>query len=168
MKLYYHLPFSKSNNLKTETNLLSAKLRLYKRSVSVPDRDGELSNFSLAEASDDDDEDIWRDSMTLTLFQYLKPLKATRRGKVKKIQFFHLKKLLFFYLILKEKKRRIGSKRVKMTTEEWIYFDVSNCVNYWKTHVNKNYGLEIEIEDSFGTRLNPDDILISMNCSGMI
>jgi len=66
-----------------------------------------------------------------------------------------------------EKKRRIASRRVKRNGEEWIEFDVGNCVNYWRTHANKNYGLEIEIEDPWGTKLNPNEILIQMNCSGM-
>jgi len=75
------MPFHNSNDSNTETNLLSAKLRLYTRATPVPKGDDEFSNFSLSKYSDDDDDDILRDSMTVTLFQYLKPLKGNRRGK---------------------------------------------------------------------------------------
>ena len=59
----------------------------------------------------------------------------------------------------------MDSRIIPADQRGWIEFDVAHLVRNWRLHPNRNYGVEIEMEDSYGNVLDPSLYLTEMNCS---
>lgn len=71
--------------------------------------------------------------------------------------------VLFFTFI--EKKKLIDARTISVDYQGWIEFNVSSTLNHWLNHSNKNFGFDVEVEDSYGNKLNPNLYFQNINCS---
>ncbi|KAF8793333.1 Bone morphogenetic protein 2-B like protein [Argiope bruennichi] len=85
-------------------------------------------------------------SINVNIYQYSKPLRTNKR----------------------EKKRLVDSRTISVDFKGWVEFNVITSLNFWYRHSSKNYGLDVEVEDAFGNKLNPNLYFQNMNCSSEV
>lgn len=136
-RLHYDVAFPRPSP-GTEITLVSAKLRLYKRldtSVAAP--------VSAHNFLDPTEAQVGRRPVTVSIFQFLKPVRTSRR----------------------EKKQLIVSRALSSERRGWEEFNVESAVSQWYRSRSKNHGLDIELQDALGNKLIPGLYFQNMSCS---
>ncbi|CAN7996874.1 unnamed protein product, partial [Ixodes hexagonus] len=139
MRLHYDVTFPRPS-AGTEITLVSAKLRLYRLSDprSAPPLEPGAHNFlDPAEAQ------RRRPPVTVSIFQFLKPVRSNRR----------------------EKKQLIVSRTLSTERRGWEEFNVESAVSQWYRSRGKNHGLDIELHDALGNKLVPGLYFQNMSCT---
>ncbi|XP_055940056.1 bone morphogenetic protein 7-like isoform X1 [Argiope bruennichi] len=143
-RILYDVPFNKYS---TNITIMTAKLRLYKITGNVdPNYVGFASNrprYNLLESLMNVRA---ANSINVNIYQYSKPLRTNKR----------------------EKKRLVDSRTISVDFKGWVEFNVITSLNFWYRHSSKNYGLDVEVEDAFGNKLNPNLYFQNMNCSSEV
>lgn len=148
-RIYYDPPFNRHSG-ESEITIMLAKLRLYKiTGNSDPNFVGwnpnqeSLPRYNQLETLINSRA---ANGINVSIYQYLKPVRASK----------------------KEKKRLIDSRTISNDYQGWVEFNVINSLNFWLHHNNKNFGFNVEVEDAYGNKLNPNLYFQSINCSSDI
>lgn len=135
LRLHYDVSFPRSSS-GTEISLVSAKLRLYRTGAGIAGgASGSAAAQNLLDAP--------AAAVTVSVFQYLRPLKTGRP----------------------EKKELIASRTLSSGRRGWEEFNVESAVSRWHRLRNKNYGLDIEVADARGKKLLPGRYFRNMSCA---
>lgn len=59
----------------------------------------------------------------------------------------------------------MDSRVISADLEGWIELNIDPSVRHWYQNRHKNYGVDIEVEDNTGTKLDPNLYFRAMNCS---
>lgn len=140
LRLHYDVTFPRPS-AGTEITLVSAKLRLYRlpdpRAAPPPLQPGAHNFLDPAEAQ------RRRPPVTVSIFQFLKPIRSNR----------------------KEKKQLIVSRTLSTERRGWEEFNVESAVSQWYRSRGKNHGLDIELQDALGNKLVPGLYFQNMSCT---
>ncbi|KAG8178952.1 hypothetical protein JTE90_027829 [Oedothorax gibbosus] len=140
-RILYDIPFSKFPN---DITIMMAKLRLYKLVGNVDPNyvgwDATRPRFNVFEGLVNSRA---ANGINVNVYQYFKPLRTNKR----------------------EKKRIVDSRIVSLDYEGWVEFNIATSVNFWFRHSNRNFGMDIEVEDAFGNKLNPNLYFQNLNCT---
>ncbi|GFR18909.1 TGF_BETA_2 domain-containing protein [Trichonephila clavata] len=143
-RIYYDVPF---NRYPTNITIVMAKLRLYKITGNVdPNFVGWSANRPRHNLLETLVNSRAANAINVNIYQYSKPLRTNKR----------------------EKKRLVDSRTISVDFKGWIGFNVMASLNFWYRHSNKNFGFDIEVEDAFGNKLNPNLYFQNMNCSSEV
>lgn len=77
----------------------------------------------------------------------------------------HLIQYIYKTFPISEKKRLIDSRTISNDYQGWVEFNVITSLNFWLHHTNKNFGFDVEVEDAYGNKLNPNLYFQNINCS---
>lgn len=134
----------------TSINVSSARLRLFKTNDEAEEAKTAVESNNEPEMLNDPS---WFDvtgsrildekRMRVTVFQYLKPLRRNRRPK----------------------KKLLDSKMISLGYNGWIDFNIRPSIRDWFENGNKNFGLEVILEDEHEASQNPSEFIQNMNCS---
>ncbi|XP_035222723.1 transforming growth factor beta-2 proprotein-like isoform X2 [Stegodyphus dumicola] len=145
-RIYYDIPFNRHSSTSL-INIMLAKLRLYKITgntdpnfVAWNPNESTLPRHDLLERLVNSRA---ANGINVSIYRYLKPLRANRR----------------------EKKRLVDSRTISVDDEGWVEFNVMEPLNHWLHHSNKNFGFDVEVQDAYGNKLNPNLYFQNLNCS---
>ncbi|CAG2121597.1 unnamed protein product, partial [Medioppia subpectinata] len=111
MKLYYDITFPRSVDSRNVVTAVSAKLRLFK--FNDPPNERITANNNMGNTvSDRVYQMSSQEGLTVSLYQYMRPLRPNRR----------------------EKKRLLDSRTVAWNKRGYIEFNIINAINYWQNN----------------------------------
>uniref|UniRef100_A0A8D9AX41 TGF-beta propeptide domain-containing protein n=1 Tax=Cacopsylla melanoneura TaxID=428564 RepID=A0A8D9AX41_9HEMI len=144
-----NLFFNNIQSVLATSNILKAKLRLFKHSRSaenfIPHEEGcpQTPQDEKPEADNPlEPKPVEERLIRVSIYWYTRPLKR-----------------------IKDKKKLLDSQMLSLNGEEWTEWNIKPAVNAWKEYPNKNFGLSIIVEDEDGVRLPVDKLFSPMNCS---
>lgn len=136
--LFYPITFPQPSDY-IETTILASKLRIYKFNSPDPQQ----NNCVDCLPSSYPQFLVPSQTLTVSVSYFLKPLRMNRR----------------------EKRRLVDTRNIAADLEGWLEFNVASTLQFWYENRQKNYGFNIEVTDSSGTKHNPNLFFRRMNCS---
>ena len=71
-----------------------------------------------------------------------------------------------FLRLAVSKKQHIQTIKFNRCCDRLITFDLTELVQKWKLYADSNHGILLELTDDLGNKLNVEDYIQTMNCSG--
>ncbi|KAI5755957.1 hypothetical protein M8J77_020965 [Diaphorina citri] len=141
-----NLFFNNIQAVLSTSNVLKAKLRLYKHSRSAENlvvaEEGCTHNQDEKKKGDGETKTVEDRLIRVSIYWYTRPLKKS-----------------------KDKKKLLDSQMLSIYGEEWTEWNIKPAVKAWKETPSKNFGLSVIVEDEDGVKLPVDKLFAAMNCS---